>query len=187
MGEESYWFEDVPEERRYWFLVQWGMPRSAEERQIGEEEVPESPPGADPAEFQENLERMQEVIRREQAAGYFPGALSQPWWTDIENMWEHREGPEFVAAPQLYTTRERAEEELRQINDREPEDLLNLVERHGWAATNEALDNTAPLKALWVDKDTLVEGLEDADFLCVRVDERLKLRQDFIEELKKAD
>ncbi len=186
MGEDHYWFEEVPEEHRYWFLVQWGIPRSAEQR-AGERGDLEPPPGVAPGQFREDLERAREVMRREEAVGYAPGALDPPWWTGIENRWEHREGPEVVTAPQLYTTRERAEEDLRQITEREPDDLLNLVKQHGWTTVNEALDNTAPLRAMWVDRDTLVERLEDTDFLCVRVDDRLKLRQDFMEELKRAD
>ncbi len=38
---------------------------------------------------------------------------------------------------------------------------------------------------MWIDGDTLLDKLEDSDFLCVMVDHRSKLRQDFIEELKK--
>ena len=41
----------------------------------------------------------------------------------------------------------------------------------------------SPLRVMWVDRETLAQSLEDADFLCVKVDDRLKLRQDFIEEL----
>ena len=184
VGEQRLWFEDVPEDQRHWFLAQWGMPPGAEQTPDEmQEEALDPPSGVDPAEFREDQERGREYLRREEAAGYAPGALNPPWWTEIEGGWEHREEPEFVTAPQLYTTREHAEEALRQITDREPEDFLNLVERHGWVDVNEAFDNTSPLRVIWVDRETLAHSLEDAAFLCVKVDDRLKLRQDFIEEL----
>lgn len=53
------------------------------------------------------------------------------------------------------------------------------------AHTDEALDNTAPLRVLWIDRDSLLDKLGDSDFLCVMVDHRLKLRRDFMEELRK--
>ena len=30
MGEELYWFEEVPEEQRYWFLAPYGQPVTQE-------------------------------------------------------------------------------------------------------------------------------------------------------------
>jgi hypothetical protein len=70
---------------------------------------------------------------------------------------------------------------------REPEIYLDLVERHGVADVDEAFDNTAPRRAMWLDRDTLFSQLGDCAFLCVVVDDRLRLRQDFMEELKNAD
>ncbi len=185
MGEDPYWFEEVPEEQRYWFLVQWGTPRSAE--QWAEREPSQPPPGVDPEEFQERLTRMQEIMQRAGAVGYAPAALSPPWWTEAELRWEHDEGPEFVSAPQLYTSKEAAERDLRDLEDRDPESYLALVERYGEELTNRALDNTSPLRAVWIDRALLLEKLEDAEFLCVRVDDQLKLRQDFMEELRELE
>jgi hypothetical protein len=49
----------------------------------------------------------------------------------------------------------------------------------------EAVGNTSSLRVMWIDLDMLLDKLKDSDFLCVMVDHRLKLRQDFIEELKR--
>ena len=68
----------------------------------------------------------------------------------------------------------------------EPEAYLDLVERFGEADVNEAFDNTAPLRAVWVDRDTVLDGLREVEFLCVMVDDRLRLRDDLIQELQNS-
>lgn len=180
MSEERYWFEDVPEDQRYWFLTQWGMPPNLED--------PPQRQQTPPAGLEEEVAQIEAFKERADAVGFGVSALSPPWWTEAGSKWVHDpEGPEYLEAPMLYTTRKRAEEELRQMEAREPEMYLNLVERHGAADVDEAFDNTAPLRAMWLDRDTLLSQLEECDFLCVMVDDRLRLRQDFMEELKNAD
>jgi hypothetical protein len=68
----------------------------------------------------------------------------------------------------------------RSLEGTDPQSYLDLMERHG-----EAVANTSSLRVMWIDGDTLLDKLEDSDFLCVMVDRRLKVRQDFIEELKR--
>ena len=73
---------------------------------------------------------------------------------------------------------------LVELKESEPEADPDLVERFGEVDVNEAFDNTPPLRAVWVDRDTILDGLREAEFLCVMVDDRLRLREDFIEELQ---
>jgi hypothetical protein len=79
----------------------------------------------------------------------------------------------------------RAEEQMRSVEDSELEWYRGLVDEYGEAETNRAFDNTSPLRVKWVDWYMLLDKLGDSDFPCVMVDHKLKLRQDFIEELKK--
>jgi hypothetical protein len=92
---------------------------------------------------------------------------------------------EYVQAPMLFSTREAAEKEKRTVEDAEPEGYSRLADQYGEELVNEAYDNTASLRTMWLDWDSLLDKLEDSDFLCVMVDHKLKLRQDFAEELRK--
>ena len=109
--------------------------------------------------------------------------ISIPWWTEAVKSY-YREANESVDAPVIFTNRELAEAALESIKDREAEDYLRLVEEHGAADVDEALDNTAPLQIFSLDREQLLDKLEDSDFLCVDLDGRLKLRRDFVEELR---
>lgn len=111
-------------------------------------------------------------------------ALSIPWWPEAVKS-AHGKENERVYAPMVFTTREGAEAKLREFEASEAEAFLGLVEEHGEEDVNEALDNTLPTQVYEISKDTLVSKLEDSDFLCVAVDGRLKLRQNFVEELRK--
>jgi hypothetical protein len=126
-------------------------------------------------------ERIDDMRERLQAVGYGEAALEVPWWPSVRS-WEHREGREVVTAPMLYTKRERAEEEARRL-----EAYLELVEGFGQASADEALGNTPPYRALWVERETLLDKLRHSDFLCVMVDERMKLRADFLDELVRME
>jgi hypothetical protein len=99
MGEERYWFEDVPEEHRYWFIVQWGMPPAMESEENKEAKGVRS---VIALEDPEAYERSLKVDRRMKEIGYAPGLLDPPLWSDLENRWEHKEGPEYVTAPSLH-------------------------------------------------------------------------------------
>jgi hypothetical protein len=90
-----------------------------------------------------------------------------------------------VQAPRLFSTKEGAEEQLRSVEDSELERYRGLVDEYGEEETNRAFDNTSPLRVKWVDWYMLLDKLGDSDLPCVMVDHKLKLRQDFIEELKK--
>ncbi len=110
--------------------------------------------------------------------------ISIPWWPEAVKH-HYREANEAVDAPVIFTNREMAEAELNRINGEEPERYLQLVEEHGSADVDEALDNTAPLRVFSLGREDLLDKLEDSDFLCVDLDGRLKLRRDFVEELRK--
>ena len=98
----------------------------------------------------------------------------------------HKDGNERVDAPMLFTTREAAEAQLREIQDAEADNYLSLVEHHGEGIINVAYNNTAPPQVFDLDESLLFGKLEDSDFLCVMVDGILKLRRDFMEEISDA-
>jgi len=110
--------------------------------------------------------------------------LSIPWWTEVIK-WTHQEGVERVEAPMLFSTLEGAGEQLRALHGAAADEYLRLVEQHGEAQVNEAYENTPPTRMFCLDVETLLDHLEDSDFLCVMVDGRMMLRQDFAAELKK--
>ncbi len=114
-------------------------------------------------------------------------AISVPWWPEVQPRWVHSPeyGPEYLEAPMLFTTEEAAEEERRHLEDTELESYLDLVERYGEENVNEAYDNTLPLRVFGMSRDELLDKLENSDFLCVMVDDKLKLRGDLVEELKR--
>jgi hypothetical protein len=95
----------------------------------------------------------------------------------------HEEGNERVDAPILFTSEEAAEVQLRKTEEAEPDSYLKLVNQHGEQRVNKAYNNTAPLTILGISRDVLVDKLGDSDCLCVVVDGRMQLCQDFIEEL----
>ena len=85
-----------------------------------------------------------------------------------------------MQAPMIFSTKEEAEKVWRSLEGTDPQSYMDLMERYGWAVAN-----TSSLRVMWIDTYTLLDKLEDSDFLCVMVDHTLKLRQDFIEELKR--
>ncbi len=109
-------------------------------------------------------------------------AVSTPWWPEAAK-WVHEEGPERVAAPMIFTTREGAQAELLELEASEADSYLQLVEEHGKADVDDALDNTLPTQVYEVSRDSLAGLLGDSDFLCVLVDGRLKLHEDLAEKL----
>ena len=109
--------------------------------------------------------------------------FSAPWWVEAYK-YIHEEGNERVEAPMLFTSEQAAENQLSQAQEAQPELYLKLIEQHGEQRVNKAYKNTAPFTVLGINRDALADKLEDAEFLCVMVDGRIKLRQDFIEELR---
>ncbi len=162
---QKYWFEEVPEKDRFWFLIP----------------VSDEPPLRDrnPAEHHESVQRLQRMWE----SGYVPAALEA-----AENAWVHApEGlREYLEIPQLYATQVAAEEELRLIEEAEPDTYLDMVDRYGEEETDQAVSNTPSLKVCYLDRNSLIEQLEESDYLCVRVDEQIMLREDFIKELKRG-
>ena len=110
--------------------------------------------------------------------------LSIPWWTEVIK-WPHQEGVERVDVPMLFSTVAGAGEQLRALHDTAADEYLRLVEQHGEEEVNEAYENTPHTKMFSLDVETLLDHLEDSDFLCVMVDGRMILCQDFAAELKK--
>lgn len=195
MEPQRFGFEEIPEEHRYWFLVPWGpSPREEAEREdsvFSSEEQSELEEiersirlakvfGTTEAEALEVVRQNRELRERMEEVGFAPNALSIPWWPEIQPKWVHRQDPEYVQAPMIFSTKEEAEKVWRSLEGTDPQSYMDLMERYGWA-----VGNTSSLRAMWIDTDTLLDKLEDSDFLCVMVDHRLKLRQDFIEELKR--
>jgi len=203
MSEGPYWFEEVPEEERYWFLAPWGVsPVQQAEREARREELEVSREDGAELRNTESDVRLARVFGmtedrarklREEVAGinkrielarYGERALDGHRWGAVWS-YEHKEeyATKYVSAPILYTSKERAEDEARRAGDDAPEGYLQVVEEYGQEAADDAFDNYVPYKALWVDRDTLLDKLRDATFLCVMMDDTLRPRQDLIEEL----
>jgi hypothetical protein len=96
----------------------------------------------------------------------------------------YRQGKEYLESPKLFSTKEAAEEELRIRENNDLDTYLDLSEQHGEELVNQAYNNTSSLRVLWMDRDTLLGKLEDVNFLTLMVDNRLKLRSDFMRELR---
>jgi hypothetical protein len=107
-------------------------------------------------------------------------AVSDPWWPE-SCKWAYRCDVERVDAPLIFTTRERAEQALGPLREAERHDFLERLE----SIVDRTLHHyQTSLQAYGISLNSLIEKLESADFLCVRVDGELKLRRDFVEELK---
>ena len=179
MGERRYWFEDVPEDHRFYFLVQWGPPQSVE----GEFEVRDQPPS------ESVFEEADELARRAEEVGFAPEALSPPWWIEAQDRETRRQGDQEISVPGIFTTRERAEERLRYRNDPDVElkAYTDLVKLHGEELVDRAYSNTSPLRVLWMDRATLLTKLGEAEFPYLRVDDQLKPRGNFMMELRQLE
>jgi hypothetical protein len=160
------------DERQYWYLAT-GNPGEVEDYMVSDSR----------GIFAETARQWSEEYKRWVARRTRQvRVLSIPWWPEAVK-WRHEDGNERVDAPMLFTTRETAEEKLREIQDAEADNYLSLVERHGEGIINVAYTNTAPYQVFDLDESLLLGKLEDSDFLCVMVDGILKLRGDFMEEL----
>ena len=197
MTEEQYWFEEVPEEQRYWFLAPYGQ----SVRQEADQEDAEFPPdlrselenirderqarvfGMNTEQYLEKKKAASERLKRMAEVGFGPLALSDPAWPETPK-WVYRQGKEYLESPKLFSTKEAAEEELRIRENNDLDTYLDLSEQHGEELVNQAYNNTSSLRVLWMDRDTLLGKLEDVNFLTLMVDNRLKLRSDFMRELR---
>ena len=162
------------DERQYWYLAV-GDPGEVEDYMASGRGIF----GETARKWSEEKKRW--VARRARQVS----VLSIPWWPEAVK-WMHKDGIERVDAPMLFTTRDAAKEQLREIQDAEADNYLSLVEHHGEGIINVAYDNTAPLQVFDLDESLLLGKLEDSEFLCVMVDGLLKLRRDFMEEISDA-
>lgn len=168
------------EMRRYYYLTTGGVPKGGNESHSKTEATEEMLASMFPSVFPEGTSELtpEQLRRSKEARG-----LSVPWWPEA-GRWEHEDGDEQVAAPMLFTSQEAAEADLQDVQRRAADNYLDMVEMYGEATTNRALDNTAPPEVHGIDEDLLLGKLEDAEFLCVMVDGRMKLRREMVEELR---
>lgn len=110
------------------------------------------------------------------------GRPSILWWPEVTK-WTHEEGNERVEAPMIFSSREAAEAELARFEETEVERYLGAVGRFGEDAVNEAKGPWSP-RVFELDGTRLADLLEGSDFLCVLVDHRMIMRQDFLDDLK---
>jgi hypothetical protein len=108
--------------------------------------------------------------------------ISVPYWSDV-TMYEAEVGEDRVAAPMLFTSRERAVAELREHQEAEADSYLRLVEEYGDEAVGEALDNTPEQQIFEISASLLGEHLKDSDHMYVMVDGRVRLAWELAEEL----
>ena len=109
--------------------------------------------------------------------------ISDPYWDGIVMFLMEAEEMR-VAAPMLFTTREKAEEELRTLREGMPDAYLRAIDEYGETAVNEALDNTPELGVFEIEPRLLGEHLEYSHVTYAVVDERLRLARTLAEELR---
>jgi hypothetical protein len=83
----------------------------------------------------------------------------------------------------LFTTREKAEAELRSIVEGEADAYLQAVGEYGEKAMNAALDNTPEHQVFEIGAWLLGEHLKDSDVTYVVVDDRMWSAGELQEEL----
>ncbi len=105
-------------------------------------------------------------------------AVSVPGFSEVQPRWVHDPEylREYLEAPKLFTTKKAAEEELRQLEDTDADSYLDLVECEGEEVVNRAYNNTPSLRVFRIGWGELLEKLEYSDFLCVMLDDKLRLR-----------
>ena len=97
--------------------------------------------------------------------------VSVPAWTEAVWLEAEVEGEsEAVPAVMLFSTREKAEAQLRSIEEQEPDDYLRAEGEWGEDRWNQALDNTPPLQVFAMGEWLLAEHLKDWTILYVAVD-----------------
>jgi hypothetical protein len=108
--------------------------------------------------------------------------LSVPHWTEVTS-YETEVRGERVLVPMLFTTREKAEAELRSIVEGEADAYLQAVGEYGEKAMNAALDNTPEHQVFEIEAWLLGEHLKDSDVTYVVVDDRMWSAGELQEEL----
>ena len=110
--------------------------------------------------------------------------LSVPGWAEVAS-YETEVGGERVVAPMLFSTREKAEAQLRWIAQGEAEAYLRAVEEFGEEDINEALDNTPEQGVFEIGTWLLGEHLKESDVEYVVVDDQMRLARELVEELER--
>jgi hypothetical protein len=108
--------------------------------------------------------------------------INVPYWTDVTHCETEADG-EPVSAPMLFTTRDKAEAELRGFNEEEPDEYLRAISVWGEDDWNRALDNTPPLQVFEIGEWLLKEHLKDSALTYVMIDHELKPAQWLAKEL----
>ena len=91
---------------------------------------------------------------------------------------------EPIIAPMLFTTRDKAEAELRWFNTEEPDEYLRAIRVWGEDDWNRALDNTPPQQVFEIGEWLLREHLNDSELTWVMVDHEPKPAQELAQELR---
>jgi hypothetical protein len=108
--------------------------------------------------------------------------INVPYWTDVTHCETETEG-QAVLAPMLFTTRDKAEAELRWFNEEEPDEYLRAIKVWGEDSWNRALDNTPSLQVFEIGEWLLREHLSDSEITYVMIDHALKPARRLAEEL----
>jgi hypothetical protein len=147
MAGKKFWFEKVPQEERYWAVVRLGIPQS----RSGETESDLEPPVS--SDDLEAVEEVDEFMRRGDAFGFVPMAIEPELVSTNPNKY----------ALVLYTSRTAAEEELRAIEERDPDEYLRLVSVYGQEQTDQAYSGTPPYRVVWTTATLLLEKLKELE------------------------
>jgi len=83
----------------------------------------------------------------------------------------------------FFTTREKAEAELRSFNEEEPEEYLRGIKVWGEDEWNHAIDNTPAHQVFEIGEWLLREHLNDCKIEYVMIDDELKSARRLAEEL----
>ena len=154
---QRYWFEEVPEERRYWFLAPYG-PSASQEAEREDAEFPShleseleniqgektaKALGMSPEQYHESRRSSRDRLKKMEEVGFGPRALSDPWWPEAQKG-EHGLGKEYLEAPKLFSTRDAAEEELRP--SKITTQMLTWISRNGMERSALTRRTTTPLR-----------------------------------------
>jgi len=109
--------------------------------------------------------------------------LSVPAWPEALH-WKDEEGME---APMLFTHREAAERQRRELGYFGPDEFLKVVNALGEDTANEAFDNALPYRVYSLPREWLLDKLEDSAFVeWLLVDGEPKSRADLMGELRRG-
>jgi hypothetical protein len=104
------------------------------------------------------------------------GPIDVPHWTDVTPYEPEVEGRP-VRAPMLFTTRDKAETELRSFDEGEADEYLRAIREVGEDAWNRALDNTPEHQVCEIGEWLRREHLNDSEIEYVMVDHELRSAQ----------